>query len=172
MPDGDWIQTVSGKRVDLSNPNLETIDILDIAYALSQICRYTGHSNKFYSVAEHSIRVSQIVSPELRLHALLHDASEAYIQDISRPLKNLIPAYKKLEDNLSEVIFAKWLKHRDEAVVKKADYILLATEGRDLMRNTEGWYLPESPLARRIIPLSSTLARQIFLNIFVNEGGF
>ncbi|MCJ7828129.1 MAG: hypothetical protein MUP81_00115 [Dehalococcoidia bacterium] len=169
MSNGTWIQTVSGKRVDLVNPDPDTIDILDIAHALSQICRYTGHCNKFYSVAEHSIRVAQIVPPELRLHALLHDTSEAYLQDISRPLKNLLPSYRLLETDILEVIYTKWLEYRDEIVIKGADNVLLVTEGRDLMNGTKDWGLTESPLFQVILPWSSAKARKQFLQIFNEE---
>ena len=136
---------------------------------MSLICRYTGHCRTFYSVAEHSIRVAQIVVPELKLHALLHDASEAYIQDISRPLKNLLVEYKRLEENLSETIYAKWLKYRDDAAIKKADNILLVTEGRDLMGGTEDWGLTESALTEQIKPWPPVRARYEFLSIFHDE---
>lgn len=95
-----WMQTFTGKAFDPLNPDPALIDIKDIAHALSMSCRYGGHVNRFYSVAEHSIHVSHAVSPENALWGLLHDASEAYIADIVRPAKKRMPEYREIERNL------------------------------------------------------------------------
>jgi hypothetical protein len=81
------IVTATGRRVDPFNPRVEDIDIIDIATALSNICRYGGHVRRFYSVAEHSLHVAWRLPRELRLDGLLHDAAEAYLGDIPRPIK-------------------------------------------------------------------------------------
>ncbi len=171
-----WIQTVSGKRVDLPTPKLDQIDINDIAYALSMKCRFNGQCKKFYSVAEHSIRVSWLLPPGLELAGLLHDANEAYLPDIPRPVKELIPQYKRVEEYMEEAINLKYgieLSDEDSRHIKCADNIMLATEARDLMGDTDGWGLTEIPLKRVIKPLSIDVARWMFLEAFesYNKGG-
>lgn len=98
------ISTVSGRFYDLLRPEAYEYDIKEIAHALSNICRYTGHTNGFYSVAEHSVLVSRIVPKELALCGLLHDASEAFLGDVSSPLKALLPEYKKIEQSVESAI--------------------------------------------------------------------
>src|SRR5271156_4912831 len=83
--DSAWIQTFTGKKFYPFNPKPQDIDIRDIAHALSNICRFTGHTKRFYSVAEHSRNVAKLVPAHMKLQALLHDASEAYLCDIARP---------------------------------------------------------------------------------------
>ena len=98
------ISTVSGRFFDLLAPEDYEYDISEIGHALSHICRYTGHANKFYSVAEHSVLVSRIVPSHLSLCGLLHDASEAFVGDVSSPLKKLLPEYKKIEEAIQKSI--------------------------------------------------------------------
>ncbi len=98
------ISTLSGRFFDLLKPEDYDYDIEEIAEALSNICRYTGHVKKFYSVAEHSVLVSHIVPPKLALAGLLHDASEAFVGDVSSPLKKLLPEYKAIEERIQQAI--------------------------------------------------------------------
>ena len=86
-----WITTQSGKHFDFNNLSAADICIEDISCALSNLCRFTGHVQDFYSVAQHSVHVSYLVPPEFALEALLHDAAEAYCNDISAPRKRLLP---------------------------------------------------------------------------------
>lgn len=86
-----WISTQSVEQFDFTNPKIEDIHILDIAHALSNICRFGGHSSSFYSVAEHSIILAEILERQgadkmTVLAALLHDATEAYLGDMPRPI--------------------------------------------------------------------------------------
>lgn len=107
LSDPHWIQTFLGKPFWPLSPRPEDIDIRDIAHALAMTCRFTGHSQKFYSVAEHSVRVSRIVPAQFALHGLLHDASEAYLCDLSRPIKHgstLGAEYCRIEDNLMQAV--------------------------------------------------------------------
>lgn len=169
-----WIQTVSGKRVDLPIPNLDQIDITDIAYALSMKCRFNGQCKKFYSVAEHSVRVSYLLPQELSLAGLLHDANEAYLPDIPRPVKELIPEYKPVENLMEEVINAKYgidLSDEDKQHIKRADNVMLATEARDLMGDTTDWGLTEIPMYQPLKPMTINEARWLFISTFARLGG-
>lgn len=133
-PDRDWIQTVTGRAFWPLSPRPQDVCILDIAHALSMKCRYTGHCRSFYSVAQHSVLASKIVPPCDALWALMHDATEAYLPDVARPVKRLLPGFREIEDRLMEVIAGVFsLQGPMPDSVKRADLILLATERRDLM---------------------------------------
>lgn len=133
---GAWIETYTGKKFELLDPKPDQICIEDIARALSQQCRFTGHTKRFYSVAEHCWHVSFLSRPH-KLGGLLHDASEAYLSDLSRPVKQLTPVgapYLELEAKLMRAISLKFgivFPMPDE--VKKADNALLFTEKEQLM---------------------------------------
>ncbi len=101
---GDWMQTYTGRQFFPLAPRPEDVDIIDIAHALSMLCRYNGHVTWFYSVAEHCVHLSHAVPPEYALWALLHDATEAYVGDMIRPLKRSMPDYVLVEDHLMRVI--------------------------------------------------------------------
>lgn len=91
--------TLNGVRYFPGEPRAEDIRVTDIANALSKICRFGGHTNRFYSVAEHSVLVSYVVPPEHAWQALFHDAPEAYVGDVPRPLKRLLGStYGDLEE--------------------------------------------------------------------------
>lgn len=107
-PQHAWMQTYTGQAFDPLNPEPDQINIEDIAHALSMSCRYGGHVNQFYSVAEHSIHVSTLVPRPQALWGLLHDAGEAYIADIVRPAKKRMPEYQEIERNLMRAICKKF----------------------------------------------------------------
>jgi uncharacterized protein len=102
------ISTYSGRFFDILKPEEYDFDIEEIATALSNLCRYTGHVNRYYSVAEHSVLVSRLVPSRLALCGLLHDASEAFLGDVSSPLKRLLPEYKAIEERVEEAIAAQF----------------------------------------------------------------
>lgn len=89
---GHWIQTYTGVAYYPADPRVEDVRLVDIAHALANQCRYVGHCDRFYSVAEHSVYVSQCVPPEHAFAALMHDAEEAYTGDMSRPMKEVFRA--------------------------------------------------------------------------------
>jgi hypothetical protein len=93
---GDWIQTFTGKQFWPLDPRPDEVYIEDIAHALGNICRFNGHCLRFYSVAEHCFHVSHKVVPGLALMGLLHDAAEAYVCDVVRPVKPYLKEYKKI----------------------------------------------------------------------------
>jgi len=134
---GDWMQTRSGVRFYVEDPRVEDVRLEDIVFALSNLTRFTGHT-EFYSVAQHSVHVSELVPRELELQALLHDAAEAYCGDMGRPLKHgaaLRVVFAGIEERLLDVIgeaFGVRLWPLD-ALVTEADLRMVATEKRDLL---------------------------------------
>lgn len=132
---GDWMQTFTGLAFYPMDPRLEDINIEDISHALSMLCRYGGHTDRFYSVAEHCVHMSRAIEPEHALWALLHDATEAYMGDLIRPLKRAMPNYVVWEDNLMDHICAKFgLEPGMPDAVKKLDTHILVNERAELMR--------------------------------------
>lgn len=105
---GDWMQTYTGRQFWPLDPRDEELDIRDIAHALSHTCRYNGHVDRFYSVAEHSVLLSTVVSAENQLWALMHDAAEAYIGDMVRPLKRFMHKFQETENHLLHAIARKF----------------------------------------------------------------
>lgn len=136
---GDWMQTFTGIQFYPADPKPEDINPQDIAHALSLLCRYGGHVDRFYSVAEHCVLMSEAVPENLALTALLHDATEAYIVDMPRPVKRLLPEYLELEEHVWYAITDRFGLDRDFTLpnlVKEADNRILLTERAALMSNT------------------------------------
>jgi len=128
------ILTRSGISFNLLEPTTEMIEIEDIAHALSNLCRFTGHTKSFYSVAEHCVRAAQEVPNAFALETLLHDSTEAYLGDVSSPLKALLPDYQAIEERLDRVIRQRFgLPATMSPEVKRADLAMLATERTCLM---------------------------------------
>ena len=177
-----WIETYTGKRFHILEPTEDEIDILDIAHAEANQCRFTGHVKNFYSVAEHSYYVSLLVPSCYALKALLHDASEAYISDLSRPLKHCTPLgtiYLDIEKKISDAIYAKFgLSEVDgEAEIKAADNAMGLTEHEQLFENPLSWDTDSSrftwqgatPLSRERLTIpgyAPKYAERIFLARF------
>ena len=131
---GDWMQTYSGIAFYPMAPHHEEIVLTDIGHALSMLCRYGGHTSRFYSVAEHCVRMSRAVSPENALWALLHDATEAYMGDMIRPLKRSMPAYVEAEDRLMQAICDRFdIDHEIPAEVHEANSRILLDERAALL---------------------------------------
>lgn len=131
---GDWIQMNSGIAFWPLDPRADEVRIEDIAHSLSLLCRFGGHCRRFYSVAEHSVHVARQVSREAALWGLLHDASEAYVCDLPRPLKRMLPGYSLIERKVHLAIAEHFgLPAGMPAEVKAADEAMLLTEARQLM---------------------------------------
>lgn len=163
---GDWIQTFTGRQFWPLDPRPEDIDLEDVAHALSNLCRFTGHCREFYSVGEHSVRVSWACDPGDAVWGLLHDASEAYIADMSRPVKGNMPAYKAMERVVMAAVCERFgLAIEEPASVKRADNVLLFTEARDLMCHPpNAWRDIAVPLPEPIEPWEPKKARRRFLD--------
>jgi 5'-deoxynucleotidase YfbR-like HD superfamily hydrolase len=168
---GDWIQTFTGLVYYPTDPRPEDIDIIDVAHALSNQCRFTGHVKTFYSVAEHSCRASDIVPDKYKLEALLHDGTEAYCTDVAKPLKRSdeMKGYRDIEERNWLCFAAKYgLPEKMSQEVKKADEIMLFTEKRDLMSVARReWDYFVAALPDRIFPWTPEQSRENFLRRFV-----
>ncbi|HAH06661.1 MAG TPA: hypothetical protein DCM05_09075 [Elusimicrobia bacterium] len=166
-----WILTHTGKHFDFMNIDPDEIDMQDIAVSLAREPRFGGHTEEFYSVAQHSVLASLIVPPGYEFEALLHDATEAYCRDIPSPLKRLLPDYQDMERKIDLAVRTRFnLPPEMSANVKLADKILLAAELRDLMPDDpdklealEGLVPMADSTIDRIIPVDSTRARSMFL---------
>lgn len=169
-PNAAWIQTHSGRRFNPTKPNPDAIVIQDIAHALSMQCRFSGHCREFYSVAQHSVLVSYICDHKDAMWGLLHDASEAYLVDVPRPLKRsgLIQGYIEMEERMQEAICRRFaLPFTEPPSVKEADTVLLATEARDLMSPLHSdWQQPRDPLPFKIEPWDHNKAKDMFMKRF------
>ncbi|WNZ80277.1 phosphohydrolase [Pseudomonas sp. P105] len=159
----NWILTHTGKRFDLFEPDADMIDPRDIAHSLAHLCRFNGHTREFYSVAQHSCLVADLVPTEHKLAALLHDATEAYLGDMTRPLKEWMPYYRGFEDVIRGRVCERFgLEIVLPASVRQADLIALATERRDLMPPDPATWdclAGVEPAAERIRPWPPTEAR-------------
>lgn len=132
------MQTYSGRRYYPLDPKPSEIESADIAHALSLLCRYGGHIDRFYSVAEHCVLLSYTVSPENALHALLHDATEAYVVDVPRPIKRYLPEYRELEDKVWQAIAERYgLSPEMPAEVTEHDTRILLNERATLFSHAE-----------------------------------
>lgn len=162
----DWIATYSGRPFFPMAPRVEDVRIADIAHALSNLCRFAGHTRQFYSVAQHSVLVSRFCAPADAKWGLLHDASEAYLCDIVSPVKHHVGlgGYRAIERQVQAVIAQAFgLPAEEPASVKAADKVLLKTEQRDLMPMPDGWLPGEATLGHRLVPLEPRHAEQLFL---------
>lgn len=128
------ITTFTKKIFDPINPDPDKLDIRDIAHALSLLCRANGHFPHFHSVAQHSIEcakeaMARSYTARVSLGCLLHDASEAYLSDITRPVKKELPRYLVIESELQNAVICKFLgspltKEEDEIVREMDDTLL------------------------------------------------
>jgi hypothetical protein len=126
---GDWMQTATGRQFWPLDPRPDDVFIEDIAHALSLLCRFGGHCLRFYSVAEHSVLLARAAPARLKKWALLHDAAEAYIVDVPRPLKPFLTNYKQAEAAVMRAIefrFGLHLGLPDQ--VKQLDRAILVDE--------------------------------------------
>ena len=135
-----WIQTYTGRHYWPHDPRPDDVSIIDIAHVLSNLCRYTGHSLRFFSVAEHSVHVSRLVPAPLALHGLLHDASEAYCGDMAKPTKTGLPDYQTMEAKNHAAISKHFgLPEEMPKEIHEADLLMLHCERAQLMKSGSCW---------------------------------
>ncbi len=170
MDETTWVQTYTGKQFWPLTPRIEDVDILDIAHGLSLNCRFNGQCDEHLSVAQHSVIVSEHVPSYLALRGLLHDASEAYIPDIQRPIKSAFGNIEEIEGRLLSVIGRAFGINGLEAknpIIKEADNRTCMTECRDNMKIPPApWVLAESVEPYEdlhITPMPAHIAEQQFL---------
>jgi hypothetical protein len=169
MGKGPTIMLQSGVWFDFGAPASSNFTIEDVAHGLANICRYAGQCRRFYSVAEHSMLVSEI-AVGFELEALLHDAAGAFMGDITRPLKQMLPEYKKIENEVEEAILMRFgLNAPIPTGVKDADLRVLAAEQSQIMPpGTDDWAREQNVLPAPVIVrhLDPEQARRAFLNCY------
>jgi len=135
----NWCETHSGLQFDFVDTTEEMLDIDDICYALAREGRYANQSFGTITVAEHSCHVCDILSPGLRAHGLMHDASEYMLRDIPKPLKMLLLKYEEIEDRIQGLVYEKFcggrLGQNQERDLKYADKSVMKAEATAWMHN-------------------------------------
>lgn len=170
------IKTNSGIMIDPIRPRQELIKIEDIAHSLSMLCRANGHFQSFYSVCQHSINCMKEAqarghSRKVQLACLLHDGSEAYLSDVTRPVKEELPVYRKIEEPLQDMIWQKWLgsplTEAENRQVFAIDDAILYHEFVNLMDGTRLWE-PEPKLCSKPVFAFTGFSesKQEFLQLF------
>lgn len=167
----------SGRKFHPFAPRIQDLHIEDIAHALSNLCRFAGHTSEFYSVAQHSVYVAMAVelaggSPIEVLAGLLHDAPEAYIIDLPTPIKAELPVYRSTEALWWDLVCKLWNIPKTQAIEDKiayADQRAFFTEARDLMGNPEEWRNRPGydPLPILVKPLLPQEARNMFMQHYI-----
>lgn len=137
---GDWMTTQLGIRFWPMDPRTDEIFIEDIAFALSKLCRFGGHANRFYSVAEHSVHIGDYLlrtyhDEKIALGGLLHDAAEAYVGDLQKPVKHhpYLRKYRRTEERILKIICKKYAVNCFDEKIKTADSRILTDEAGELM---------------------------------------
>lgn len=168
-----WIETYTGKQLHFLEPQVDEIDIIDIAHALANECRFGGHTSDFYSVAEHSLLVATILADSFPLEGLLHDASEAYLRDIASPIKQYLSNYKELEAGLMKAIAKKFdldEGFHETPLIKQADVMALKCEARQLLPSKgKDWlhlYPTPEEINTKLHCFAPKQAKELFLRTF------
>lgn len=144
-----WLQTGSGGRVSVTRPLVKEINIHDIGVALAKQTRFNGHCSHFYSVAQHCVLggmfvdklgLSEAFAKRLKFEFLLHDATEAYVGDLIKPVKIMIPQFAEIERGFEKTIQKAFgLDPSNKITIKWLDNAMCAWEKRDLLPNSEPW---------------------------------
>lgn len=168
----NYIRLFSGRKFWPLDPSSEDVAIADIAHSLSHKCRYQGHTVVFYSVAEHCVRLSWLASPENKLAALLHDAGEAYLPDVPRPIKSSLAGFKEIEERVDRAIFERYnLPYPWAEEINQLDTSILNDEMKAMLNYGDGPYgdgpiYPEGKNTR--FGWGTFVAKEAFLSTFYN----
>lgn len=171
---GSWMQTYTGKAFYAMDARAEDIDIADIAHSLSLQCRYNGHVDRFYSVAEHCVLLAELFpdDPNMALWALLHDAAEAYIGDMVRPLKKHMPTFMEIDDHITSLVAQRFelvgtvippeVHHVDSQILHNEREALMAR-----VQPPQPWDVPGGPIPGvEIIGHSPEVIEEAYLTTF------
>ena len=149
------IKLRSGKYLDLVDPKPDQFDFADIAGALSKICRFGGQCEYFYSVAEHSYHCARQAQRDglpldTQIAVLMHDAAEAFIGDVVKPLKIMLPEYAEIEKRMEAAIAEKFLIDfdRESHSVRKIDHEMLIAERRTMFGSDNTIWAGENEVRR------------------------
>lgn len=163
---GECIITVSGKRIFFNEPEKNEYDIGDIAHGLSHVCRWAGHTRTMMTVAQHSCIVADLLwlDKEIALQGLMHDAAEAYLGDVTNPLKSMLPDYQKIEQEFDKALANSFnYSVPFHSLVKHADRMALAQECRDLFNGfVTSLELPDPP-DKPLVCWAPHMAREQFM---------
>ncbi len=175
--DSPYLGTYTNKKFHFLEPTTDEICIMDIAHSLSNQCRFNGHTEVFYSVAEHCCIISDLVEAADRdrqevLSGLLHDASEAYLCDIPSPLKPYLTNYMEMERRLEYIIQKKYNILPKTSYIAYYDMHICGEEARQLFEEVPDWVenyhrLPSVKVKR----WSPEVAKKEFLSRFYKYGG-
>ena len=169
------IHTFSGRQIDPCAPDRDALAIEDIAHALSLICRAGGHFSSFYSVCQHAVACANEAAARgwnrrIQLLCLLHDASEAYLADLTRPVKAQIPQYSDFEARLQTLIYETFAGGAPDAAeqicINAADDCMLRAEFLHFMKLDllPDGQTPQSAVSFAQMPFAD--AAQAFLALF------
>lgn len=172
---GAFMSVYTGGKFYPLDPRPEEIHIEDIAHALSHQNRFNGHLRWPYTVAQHSVLCAKQArlrgeSEEVQLYALLHDAAEAYIGDVIRPVKYYLEKYKEVEDKIMKTVARKYgfsMNKKNTAIIKTIDNLMCSAEKRDLHPTKIEWPdMPDPYVIARITPWDHSYAKGQFMRYF------
>lgn len=177
---GPWFLSSKGRQLYPFDLRPVDVDIEEIAHSLSNLCRFNGHCQEFYSVAQHSVLVAMNLPVELMFVGLMHDATEAYCGDVIRPIKRYVPGFQELEDRIWQAVAARFTLPADlPKLVKEADNRALQTERRDLLVEHHWPWMHDQleddsvePYPQKIRPVTPGAAERMFLEMFRVMWGF
>ena len=170
-----YITTYTGKHFDPTEPDMEAVDIRDIAHALSLTCRGNGHVKTFFSVGQHCINCAREAalrgySKRIVLACLLHDASEAYMSDVPRPFKKSLPEYVQAEEALLDKIYERFLgsvvNEEEQRMVKKIDDDMLYYDLKVLLNEPSDREAPELKIELDYTVIPFEQVEQQYLEIY------
>ena len=167
---GPTILLFGGSYFDFEAPETSAFTIEDIAHGLAMTCRFAGQCSRFYSVAQHCVHLSENVPPEHAYQGLMHDAAEAFVGDMAKPLKVMLPEFSAIEKSVEAVVFKRFnVSTPLPTTIKEADILMLVTEQHQLMKNRDDWEYcrGRTPLDFQIPSWSPGIAKSRFLKRFI-----